>query len=926
MKEEIVDLIDEVASIIESEKIEDLRKLNELPYEMYRIIKELQSELPELKNLLENKPRDVELPSSLISSVDELANALESVEFVNDIDGILNLMDSQIMQILGNIVDGINTLVNNLQTKITTLGATLRRYKLNARFHDKTKLITATLKELNPYLKIVREEREKLLKMHDGLFNIYNQALLAVDTQELEHYSDRTITIADRLYDTGGVWVTDILNIFSGLESITAQPVSELINIDLPNKEEEHETNIQSLFFRYPPFRPILVPDTQDKVFRDIFGSYIWFIKPKNGYIKWVKPRGDNYIIKGTSEVSPSGKYISIKNIEPINTLRTKKGFVEVVLEIPSKNRHRKIVLRYGSDKLKLSLENGKTPQQIKSQYRQTLQKRNRSSYDPTNLSYIWYCTRGFGFSTNPWDIQCPFKKECPLGKSCNGKSWSWNRRIHPKVFPKIEREFIGIPNSTKVGLISPIVQRRVNVQELYTAVQFTMPYSHFPVNIEFEKPVGRILPETNVIGFEIPVDLLNMIILSIMDENANKDQLGLDMEFELWKGGPKVRISDVLISKYYFYTKGDRGFNIYDMAEQSQDKLLKDYHEFRENLRRDLIHAWKNPTNTALEFIKWAQETLLHTLAHLFMAYVSKELQVESSELLYMYKVDKKRALILVAENSPIGAIDIVSALENWGTPDKFIEKFLEDTVSLFSEHEKDIKDYLELSKGPINDSEKKKVIEKLKNLYEEYVDNGLILDLHTFSVHLLLSGIFESFIQTSPNRDLLWHSFDDLLTIAIPNYCIDGCTSCVMLTKGCQHGIGQPFITSKLLVKVFLDIVAKKREFQGPGNVVLKTLIGQLTKRKLVALSPFIDEEGVKFLKNLKSAGVDITIELLNTKENRNFLEDLERTGIKVILRNKVHRKAYIVDDTLVINTSTNLNLRSESYNSFSLRRLTI
>ena len=926
MKERIVNLIDEVASIIESEKIEEFRRLNELPYEMYRIIKELQSELPKLKSVLEDKPEEVELPSSLISSVDELTNALESVEFVKDIDGILDIMDSQIMQILGNIVNDMNTLANNLQTKITKLGGTRRRGMLNARLHKEVESITETLKELSSYLQIVREERERILKMHDGMFNIYNQALLAIDTQELEHYSDRAITIADRLYDTGGVWVTDILNIFSGLESITAQPVSELINIELPNKEEEHETNIQSLFFRYPPFRPIIVPDTQDKVFREIFGSHIWFIKPKNGYIKGTKIRGDSYIIRGTSEVSPSGKYISIKNIEPINTLRTKKGFVEVVLKIPGKNKQRKVILRYGSDKLKLSLENGKTPQQIKSQYRQTLQKRNRSSYDPTNLSYIWYCTRGFGFSTNPWDIQCPFKEECPLGKSCNGKSWSWNRRIHPKVFPKIEREFIGIPNSAKVGLISPIVQRRVNVQELYTAVQFTMPYSHFPVNIEFEKPVGRILPETNVIGFEIPVDLLNIIILSIMDENANKDQLGLDMEFELWEGGPKVRISDVLISKYYFYTRGDRGFNLYDTVEQSRDKLLKDYQEFRENLRRDLIHAWNSPTNTALEFIKWAQETLLHTLAHLFMAYVSKELQVELSELLYMYKVDKKRALILVAENSPIGAIDIVSALENWGTPDKFIEKFLGETVSLLSEHEKDIKDYLKLSEGPINDPEKKEVIEKLKNLYEEYVDNGLILDLHTFSVHLLLSGIFEGFIQTSPNRDLLWHSFDDLLTVAIPNYCIDGCTSCVMLTKGCQHGIGQPFITSKLLAKVFLDIIAKKREFQGPGNAVLKTLIGQLTKRKLVALSPYIDEEGVKFLKNLKSAGVDITIELLNTKENGNFLEDLERTGIKVVLRDKVHRKAYIIDDALVINTSTNLNLRSGSYNSFSLWRLTM
>jgi Fe-S oxidoreductase len=170
------------------------------------------------------------------------------------------------------------------------------------------------------------------------------------------------------------------------------------------------------------------------------------------------------------------------------------------------------------------------------------------------------------------------------------------------------------------------------------------------------------------------------------------------------------------------------------------------------------------------------------------------------------------------------------------------------------------------------------------------------------------------------------LWHSFDDLLTVAIPNYFIDGCTSCVMLTKGCQHGIGQPFIISKLLTKVFLDIIAEKREFQGPGNVILKTLIGQLTTRKLVALSPYIDEEGVKFLKNLKSRGVDITIELLNTQENSNFLEDLKRAGINVLLRDKVHRKAYIIDDSLVINTSTNLNLRSGSYNSFSLRRLTI
>jgi hypothetical protein len=210
--------------------------------------------------------------------------------------------------------------------------------------------------------------------------------------------------------------------------------------------------------------------------------------------------------------------------------------------------------------------------------------------------------------------------------------------------------------------------------------------------------------------------------------------------------------------------------------------------------------------------------------------------------------------------------------------------------------------------------------MVDKIREKYENFVNQGLVMDITTFVNHLVLSGEDKKIakeLDIEDVRDVLL----DAITSSGINTCLDGCTACIMLERRCEKPLIQNLNLSLNLLLHFLKILLGE-EIKGRGDRLGLAILNQ-AKERLFAFSPYIDDDGAKFLAELARKGVKIVL-MTYEKFASKYKNILNYPNIDIYtLKNPKHYKFYIIDRRVLVKTSQNLSNLS-SINDFEIRNI--
>jgi hypothetical protein len=97
---------------------------------------------------------------------------------------------------------------------------------------------------------------------------------------------------------------------------------------------------------------------------------------------------------------------------------------------------------------------------------------------------------------------------------------------------------------------------------------------------------------------------------------------------------------------------------------------------------------------------------------------------------------------LIAVIENSVWGSLDMVKhAKTKFGSLHNIVQRFVNDSIRFLEAHENEIESFLE-KRGAQVSEKLSNIVSKVREMYGQLVDSGIILDSTMFLNHLVLSG----------------------------------------------------------------------------------------------------------------------------------------------------------------------------------------
>ncbi|HIP49122.1 MAG TPA: hypothetical protein EYG92_09190, partial [Lutibacter sp.] len=486
-------------------------------------------------------------------------------------------------------------------------------------------------------------------------------------------------------------------------------------------------------------------------------------------------------------------------------------------------------------------------------------------------------------------------------------------------------RKIVGLKkldSTDSVGVFTPVFGTGVNIQELHKGLQWYMP-TEFGEGIiafaEFEKPIVKSLPRTNVVGFSIPYTVVKALITELIDPDITpKPQILLGNDLS-------QTLDELLLSKYFVWVSTQRGSRTFSFFSKRKDEIIKRYEEFKKDVYKD-----EKEFNNVVEF---GIEILTHTLAHLLWSYLSKELEVEYRDLMYLYHIDREsdRIYILVAENSPFGVIDIVSHVrKKFGGIKEMVESFRKEITNVLREHELELKTDLDDVKKAFSrylqtETGKKfgEFVNELNKYYKDFIEKGLILDIHAFSLHLLLSEAYSQMTKQLKldDHDIL-KELENILQFLGVAYCMDGCTACILVESGCTTPLAQNLEVSRNLTLWFLKTFFEGESLTAKGQRFGESLLRTLPEKSVFIVTPYLDKKGAKLLKEITSKGVNLTI----VTRRQTYLEhkDTLDNAQVFLFTTPRHEKIYIIDDRILVDTTWNLTLSSSSTNRFEIRLL--
>ncbi|MEM4640324.1 MAG: phospholipase D-like domain-containing protein [Thermofilum sp.] len=905
--------------------------------------KDIKNVLVELLSVLEETDKSIR---SFIDNFSIKSNLIETIQLQSS-DFIKNLDQINLEEAFGNI-HKLNEILRKIRDSISLSS---RRSESNER------------QSINNILNILRELRNTLEFLSDCLSNLREGSLSFLESQGgaaegSKSISRRAISLASFIEGSTDIWVHDLISAITGLRSVTGELETQEVTLRIAGKRKTEESEslkipIDDLLIRYPPFEP--VHEEADGV----IGSNVWFIDSKNVSLYFYPgkfPR--DMIIKGLGKSLSHG--LKLLEVETVNLM---KGNVqEIILGVHLRERAsyvRNLWVKYGSRKLYERLRDELSHRErtikehvqreasikqvienLQKEYAFLINKEERKAYRVNDLGYVWYCIRGYAMSTDPYDLDCPFKDKCRIGQHMERRrcgNWSRSRKLFPKVYVESERRLLGeLEYPAKVGLFNLAVGRGVLTIEYFTGAQWFMPtfaasFGNL-TRVEFKQPIVKELPSTNAVGFSLPLSLVRALLSELMDEQVTpKPEVKLAVgEEEL-----AVTLDRLLLSKYLFYKLTGKGYHQLEFLQLSMSKIEEEASKFFKKLKLN-----ESEIEDLLSFLV---SVLGHTLSHLFHSFISSSLELEPRNLSYTYIVDSEKLTVLVFENSPFGVIDLPGhVLAHFGSYEQMIEQFLSFAERSLDQHEKEIIQYKKHSLEDIkrkatsstapNDSNplmtvkgRLNIAEKLeKSWYIPLVNHNVIMDIPTFIHYLFLSNsdIVEKIAKEfKVDSDELQRWLDSLVrdyTGIV--HCIDGCTACVVLDQGCFNALTQNLTLSRNLVKWILKVLLGRETVYGRGSKLIDPLLS-VARKEVIILSPYVDEEGVKILEKVAGRGVKVIV-LTREEYIRNYGSMLRERGVVLYPVRDRHDKMIIIDNDIIVETTQNLSSFS-SINSFKIAR---
>jgi hypothetical protein len=708
------------------------------------------------------------------------------------------------------------------------------------------------------------------------------------------------------------------------------------------------EVSITSFMYRVPPYELTKCgyEIESDKEITDILGSrFAWLIKPKevswdswNEILRKITDGRATSLIRG--KYTYEGTLLVPKLIELID-LSAKSLLVEV-------GGRYQFFLKFGSSTIEKETTAMKTKKKLL-QYLREKEKTLVKSLGPSlaswglRLDYLYFCYKGLGLSSDPFDVNCPFKSRCRLsserGGPCDGKLfWSGKysrRRFYPKSYP-LRRLGLGsgglvvYDEKFPLSFINFAAYEKKRVESRWYAVEIGTWFINArpTVRIFFDAEIGYAIP-TSVMEISFQREWLSDTIREIL-EREKEVRRSIALKFILYKA----------LGRTLDYKRLSKTVQAL-MSKESE--LSKEYTEYVQSQHIDD------------ELVEFAKRVLLHSIEHNLTQYILKKFAgVDMSFVLtkYYHKYSDRIILAENAKNGRIGIVDTIVRMVRENGLHAFIYYFTDwlskyltlhdnnfEKVTLLrtKEAERTLNQVVNrLQKGSSREKEIAKKIEKVCKKVEEFKkgleESDIELDI-TLARTVLLAGE----IVSESDVEEIGDYFDDILEKYGFKLCLDGCNGCVRLERYCGEGVQQILTTSRMLLHKFSENLKDSimRGLTKRSNELGKYIEPILfnAKKNLDVLCPYISPTYANKLVELASKGVKVrVITWMPKKEDKEY--SFQKESLKILKENLwlknlsarvedkpetklIHDKTYIVDN-IVLTGSFNLT-ESAFYGNF-------
>jgi len=605
-----------------------------------------------------------------------------------------------------------------------------------------------------------------------------------------------------------------------GYRSLGIETIDHYISkIDYENvRENENEeqlttVSITSFIYRTPPFELARCPYERgkDAEITGIVGArHVWLVKPENiSEHSWRNIQSK--VASGRYKDVIVGLYDKVGSVLQLKTLRL-VDITQRCLEIEKPF----FFLKLGSTRLENELvginNRDRLIEELRARERQTPHVLGqRLGSWRIRLDYVYFCYKGLAISTDPYDLECPFKN-CPIRREglCDEKRyWSasyYRRKPYPKIYPL---RFV-VPSPGGVLIYREKLPKNIIVFAAYDKRRVESIWYGVEIGTWFirAKPTIRIYFDKNSqIGYSIPTSLLEISF----------DMDWLNNEIKKILEDDEIRKSVAI--KYVLFKSLRRTLD-YEKLARAVSNILRGEKE------AEIFKKYYVNKEMSDEFLTFARRLLLHSLEHMLAQYILfKLVGVDYNFILmkYFYRNAAKLFVIENARNGRLGIVDtVIKDVENKGLAAFLLEfidwletflnehdrefsklsnerrirasKLIDETIKRFDRENKDKADRL------------KKIDEIVQNFSSELKNANLQLDVTLARTVLLVSNrISEDLIEE------LEDYFDDILEKHGFRLCWDGCNACVRLERYCGEGVYQILTTSKLLLKAFIDRLRK-------------------------------------------------------------------------------------------------------------------
>ncbi|MGC9107330.1 MAG: hypothetical protein ACP5IE_03960 [Infirmifilum sp.] len=807
-----------------------------------------------------------------------------------------------------NVIDALYDIINEI-------------YKIIHGIYDST-----SEKELAP-INLIKEIREQIKRIRDELDEIRNTLINLINSKSLNYtYRVKDYEICDKIIQVQSsignnlskpVSVRDFIFGYSSLSpsllTVEDKGVKKVrVNFYelegekwLPARQEPMELDIMNALNRFPPFT----------VFN--YESYVKSSNntpdiPRYGIVllplyyrinKWgrsIESRIKEYLSVDITKVTQTNeKLIDINEIDEIKVYNILGLSYKLNSSIKmfsnnnfNNNNFDPLFLEFGIDFRKSGLNNKNFDELIKQLKEMATKQRGkaqkRASYNPLILNYAGTCEIGRALSTNTLSTKdCPFKDRCPFGREVVKSRYCphWSKRIQQmkktELVKKVELAGKIIDWSS---FVTPLIKvSRIKSLKIFEEIDKIQIFiKDTPRFIHITPKLVHQLHDTNGIRIKLNRTLIKNVLYDILFGNKSNHQ---------------QELLEILLTKYYITLSSATTGNVYDAVGSLGASRYTDIYA-------QVTNSKNKRSDAVQDFLNFAYNVLVHTLAHEFMNFLVYKLDIDEDLIDYyihgfnLANPSEPADSLYIFENTVYGALKLTNLIMNVYNNDlgKMVKDFLLYVYKSLKMHESTVQSdaiYLKSLKQKIlnsgSQSDAAKYVRVAEDRLSELHKSHIRPDLYVFKLFLA-----ENFEGSQSNKKSIYKELTDsgidepdesvLLSYAdvvVGEFCVDGCSSCVMSDK-CHYTLHQNLLVSRRLLSAFLDIVldanteSLKNSIRLPagtsddGFALLEEYGSDENLKEVEIASAYIDESCTSVIGKILRGNPNVKVVLCVNKQN--------------------------------------------------------